>query len=143
MDLHQLNTYLLDSTVPALLLVAVGYVAGRARLVARDAVPFAGVLALIALMFFYWHRDVFYGPRFLYSVAPWFIILLARSLVLLRRAAARGDGGLGLTAAFACLVVIATGLASITPGRLLAYARSTPVFGMHPARDATHAGIHH
>src|SRR5439155_5011113 len=104
LDLHQLNVNLLDSTLPVLLIVAAGYVAGRRMLRDRDAVPFAGVIALVGLMFFYWHRDTYYGPRFLYSVAPWFVILLARALVLLRRSRVRDDGGgAGLTASFAAL----------------------------------------
>ncbi len=136
-DLHQLNTYLLDSTIPVLLIVAVGVLWGRKGLLPRDAVPLAGLAALVGLLFFYWHRDVFYGPRFLYSAVAWVVILLARGLVLLRRA--RG----GLIAVFAALSAIVVGLVAITPGRLQAYRRSTPIFALHPDRDAARAGIAH
>lgn len=154
MDLHQLNAYLLDSTVPTLAVVALGFVLGRRMLTSRDAVPFAGAGGLVALLFFYWHRDVFYGPRFLYSAVCWFIILLARSLVLLRRstpaaavsatpAPIRPPIDRGLVATFAVLVALATGLVAITPGRIQAYRRGTPLFNYHPDRDALKAGIHH
>jgi hypothetical protein len=144
MDLHQLNLYLLDSTVPVLLITAIGCVAGRRGLRPRDAVPFAAVLSLVGLLFFYWHRDVFYGPRFLYSVVAWFLLLLARALVLLRRAGRtpeRPDGP-GLQAAFAALAAIVMGLATLTPGRIEAYRRSTPIYSLHPDRDAEAANIH-
>jgi hypothetical protein len=95
-------------------------------------------------LFFYWHRDVFYGPRFLYTVVAWFVILLARALVLLRR------GGRGLRAAavgphatFAVLAAIVVGLIAITPGRVLVYRRGTPAFSLHPDRDAQRRGLAH
>jgi len=145
MDLHQLNLYLLDSTVPVLLIVALGVIAGRRGLGTRDALPFAGVLSLIGLLFFYWHRDVFYGPRFLYSAAAWFVMLLARSLVLLRRAGrtAERPGGWGLQASFAALAAIVMGLVTLTPGRIEAYRRSTPIYSLHPDAEASRSGIRH
>jgi len=145
MDLHQLNVYLLDSTVPVLLILAIGLVAGRRGLRPRDALPFAGVLSLVGLLFFYWHRDVFYGPRFLYSVVAWFLLLLARALVLLRRAGwtAERPHGPGLQASFASLAAIVMGLAALTPGRIDAYRRSTPIYNLHPAGDAAAAQLHH
>jgi len=144
MDLHQLNTYLLDSTIPILLVVAIGFVAGARRLGRRDGVPFAAVLALIGLLFFYWHRDVFYGPRFLYTAVAWFVLLLARALVLLRRTAPGGrDRAPGPVAVYGVAVALAVGLTTITPGRLGAYRASTPVFSHHPDRDAARTAIHH
>ena len=141
-DLHQLNMYLIDATIPILVMVALGFVAGRRLVATRDVVPFVGVASLIGPLFFYWHRDVFYGPRFLYSVVPWFLILLARALVLLRRSSVRPDGGgVGLVASFALIVSLLTGLVALTPSRLDAYRRSTPIFSLHPDRDAKRAGV--
>ncbi len=140
MDLHQLNMYLLDSTLPMLMVVAAGFAFGRKQLRARDAVPFLATGALSALLFFYWHRDVFYGPRFLYSAVAWYVILLARALVLLRRAGATRAGLLASAFALSAVVV---GLVAITPGRLNAYHRGTPVFNLHPGRDAKAEGIRH
>ena len=63
---------LLDFPVPVLLLGAAGFVVGWRRLTSRDAVPVVAVGSLGALMFFYFHRDIFFGPRQLFSVTPWF-----------------------------------------------------------------------
>ncbi len=144
LDLHQLNLYLFDAPFPILLLVASGFVAGRTMLRPRDAVCVLGALSLVALLFFWWHRDVFYGPRFLYSAVPWFVILAARALALLRRAGRElfPGVGAGLAAVFAFAVVLLLGLATITPDRVAAYRRATPVFDLHPDRDARRAGIH-
>jgi hypothetical protein len=139
MDFHQLNMYLLDSTLPMLIVVAAAFVLGRRQLAARDGLPFLAAGALSFLLFFYWHRDVFYGPRFLYSAVAWYVIVLARALALLRR----GAGRAGLLACAFVVATIVVGLVAITPGRLNAYRRGTPVFSLHPDRDAKAAGISH
>lgn len=140
MDLHQLNAYLLDTTIPVLIIVGLGFLAGRRLVDRRDAVPFAAVFALVAALFTYWHRDVFYGPRFLFSVIGWLLILVARAIVLLRRSSA-GDRGPGAWAALGVAGGLAFGLITITPGRIRAYQDSTPMFALHPDRDARRAGI--
>ncbi len=142
LDLHQLNLYLFDATVPALVVIAAGFALGRRSLTARDAVPLAAAAALTGLLFFYWHRDVFYGPRFLYGIAGWCVVLFARAMVLLRRTGVAGPApGAGPLAALFVGVALLLGLATITPGRMDAYRRSTPIFGLHPDRDASLAGI--
>jgi hypothetical protein len=145
LDLHQLNRYLFDAPFPILVLVALALVAGRGRLRPRDCVPVAGVVALVGLLFFYWHRYWFYGPRFLYSAVPWVVILLARSLVALRRSGRELYPGVtgGLAAAFAVVVLLLFGLVAVTPGTLAAYGRATPIFDLHPDRAARRAGIVH
>ncbi|MFI5281336.1 MAG: hypothetical protein ACHQU1_12640, partial [Gemmatimonadales bacterium] len=137
MDFHQLNMYLLDSTLPILVVLAAAFVLGRKQLGTRDSLPFLAAGALSGLLFFYWHRDVFYGPRFLYSAVAWYIILLARALALLRRSAARA----GLLASAFVISAIVVGLVANTPGRLGAYRRGTPLFSLHPDRAARAAGI--
>jgi hypothetical protein len=143
LDLHQLNTYLFDLPVPILVLVAAGFLVARRALGPRDAVPFAAAAALVGLLFFYWHRDVFYGPRFLYGAVPWLVILTARALTLVRRAGRELVPGVsaGQAAAVAVVAAFAVGLAMITPGRVAAYRRATPAFSLHPDRDAERAGI--
>ncbi len=145
LDLHQLNRYLFDAPFPILALIALGYVAGRRHLAARDAVPLVGALALVGLLFFYWHRDWFYGPRFLFTAVPWVVILLARALVVLRRSGREVYPGVsaGLAGALSGGVVLLLGLAVLTPGTLAAYGRAAPVFDLHPDRDARRAGIAH
>ncbi len=140
LDLHQLNLYLFDATLPALLVIAAGFAVGRGMLSRRDAVPLVGAGALIGLLFFYWHRDVFYGPRFLYSIVGWCVPLFARAMVLLRRSGA-GRPTAGPAAALFVSAALVLGLLTITPGRMRAYRQSTPIFGLHPARDAARAGI--
>jgi hypothetical protein len=145
LDLHQLNRYLFDAPFPILVLAALGFVAGRKQLRSRDAVPLSGVVALVGLLFFYWHRDWFYGPRLLFGAVPWIVILLARSLVALRRSGREVYPGVsgGLAAAFAVIVLLLFGLVAVTPGTLAAYRRATPVFDLHPDRAARRAGISH
>ncbi len=145
LDLHQLDTYLFDAPLPILVLTALALFAARRRLVARDAVPVAGVAALSFLLFFYWHRDVFYGPRFLFTAVPWLVIVAARGLVLLRRSGREVAPSVtaGQAVVFVFAVAMLLGLGAITPGRIAAYRRATPVFDLHPDRDARRAGIHH
>jgi hypothetical protein len=145
LDLHQLNLYLYDAPFPVLLLVAGGVVAGRRALRERDAVLVAGALALSGLLFFYWHRDVFYGPRFLFTAVPWFVLLVSRALVALRRAGREWVPGVtsGLATAFAYALVLVLGLVTIAPARVAAYRRATPGFDLHPDRDGRRAGIAH
>ncbi|HVO36244.1 MAG TPA: hypothetical protein VMT21_11790 [Gemmatimonadales bacterium] len=145
LDLHQLNRYLFDAPFPILVLIALGLVAGRRHLGARDAVSVAGVAALSGLLFFYWHRDWFYGPRFLFTAVPWVVILLARGLTVLRRSGRETYPGVsaGLAAAFGGAVVLVFGLVAVTPGTVTAYARATPVLDLHPDRAARRAGISH
>jgi hypothetical protein len=143
LDLHQLNKYLFDAPFPALILMAIAFVVARRRVGVRDVVPLAGAAALAGLLFFYWHRDTFYGPRFLFTAVPWVIVLAARSLVLLRRAGREVFPGVtgGDVAVFGAAAVVLVGLVAVTPGTLAAIRRATPVFDLHPQRDAERAGI--
>jgi hypothetical protein len=145
LDFHQIDTYLFDAPFPVLVLVAGAYLLARRSLHARDAVPVVGAGALVGLLFFYWWRDVFYGPRFLFTAVPWLVILVARALVLLRRSGRRMFDGVtaGSLAVFTFGFVMLLGLVTITPGRLRAYRRATPVFDLHPDRDARRDGIRH
>jgi hypothetical protein len=143
LDLHLLNRYLLDFPFPVLLLLAAGYLIGRRSLGVRDAVPLIGAAALTGLLFFYWHRDLFYGPRFLFSVVPWILISVARSIVLLCRAPADAPQRARLAPVAVTLVTTAVvvGAVMLTPARLETYRDSTPVLDLHPDRDAREAGL--
>ena len=142
-DLHQLDVYLLDLPIPILVVAAVGYVVGRDRLTRRDLVPLAGILALVGILFFYWHRDVLYGPRLLFGVVPWLLIVSARAIVLLARSGREWRDGVtwGAAAATAVGVAFAVGLVTITPGRLRAYHESAPVSNLDPDSAAAAAGV--
>jgi hypothetical protein len=143
MDLHQLNAYLLDAPFPLLAAGAVGFVIGRRQLASRDAVPVLGASALFGLLFFYWHRDWFYGPRLHFAAAPWVVLLLARGALLLARAGGPRVGGQGAGAivAFALGAGLLFGLVALMPDRLRAYRASTPLFDLHPDREARRAGL--
>jgi hypothetical protein len=144
LDFHQINAYLFDAPFPALILIALGLIVGRKALTTRDAVPVAGAGALVGLLFFYWWRDVFYGPRFLFTAVPWLVILVARAAVLLRRSGRELYPGVtaGHLAVFFFGIVMVVGLVAVTPGRVRAYRLATPVFDLHPDRAARRAGIH-
>jgi len=144
LDLHQVNFYLFDGPFPALVLVAVGFGVARKSLGARDAVPVVGAAALVGLLFFYWWRDFFYGPRFLFTAVPWLVILVARAAVLLRRSGREVVPGVtsGLLAVCFFGTVLALALVAITPGRVGAYKQATPIFDLHPDRAAKRAGVH-
>ncbi len=144
LDLHQVNVYLFDLPFPLLFVIAAGFVLGLRQTSRRDLTPFVGVLALMGLLFFYFHRDVFYGPRLLFSVVPWFVLLFARAVVLMRRWGSPTASGTprGMVAVMAVVLAMATGLVAIAPSRLAAYRASTPMLSLHPARDAARAGIH-
>lgn len=137
-DLHHLNMYLLDLPVPILLLTTLGLVAGWRRLGTRDALPFVGIGSLMALMFFYFHRDTFYGPRQIFSVVPWFVLLFARAVVLLRQSGPPTAAGVprGMVAVTGIAVALGMGLATIAPSRLVTYRDSTAMLNLHPDRAA-------
>jgi len=134
LDLFQLNQYLVDLAPPVLLVVAAGFVVGRRRVSVRDAVAVSGMVALSALLFFYWHRDVFYGPRFLFSALPWIAVLTGRAAALLG-GAARHHPRLR-AAPLALLAALGVGAVLLTPDRLRAYSASTPTLNLHPDRAA-------
>lgn len=143
LDLHQINMYLLDLPIPVLLVVAVGFLVGVRQIRGRDGVPLIAVGSLIGLLFFYFHRDVFYGPRLLFSVVPWLLVLLARAIVLLRRSGplTRAGATRGMVVVTGLVVALALGLSAIAPSRLAAYRASTPMLNHHPEREA--AGLDH
>jgi hypothetical protein len=142
-DLHQLDIYLFDLPIPILLVAAAGLLAGRRRLGARDIVAVAGVGSVLLLYYFYWHRDVFYGPRLIFGAVPWLLVLTARALVLLARSGREWRNGVTWGAAAATVVAIGfvVGAATITPARLRGYRESAPVANLDPERDAAKAGV--
>jgi len=138
LDLHQLNMYLLDLPIPVLLLVAAGYVLGLRQLRSRDGVPLLAIGTLMGLLFFYFHRDTFYGPRLLFSVVPWFLVVVARAIVMLGRWGTPTKAGVprGMVAATGVVIALAVGLTAIAPSRLAAYHESTQMLNDHPERAA-------
>ncbi len=82
LDLSLLNVFLFEWPIPSLLPLGVALAAGwftDDRWAGRLAAAF---VAVPAAYFFYWHRDAFLGPRYLYSGIAFVIPLSARALVL-------------------------------------------------------------
>lgn len=81
-DLSLLNVFLFEWPIPSLLPLGValsaGWFAGD-RWAGRLTAAF---VAIPIAYFFYWHRDAFLGPRYLYSGIAFLVPLTARSLVL-------------------------------------------------------------
>jgi hypothetical protein len=80
LDLSLLSVYLFEWPIPALwplgVALAAGWLAGR-----WDARLTAAFLAVPLAYFFYWHRDTFLGPRFLYVTIAFVVPLTARALL--------------------------------------------------------------
>jgi hypothetical protein len=80
LDLSLLSVYLFEWPIPALwplgAALAAGWLAGR-----WDARLTAAFLAVPLAYFFYWHRDTFLGPRFLYVTIAFVVPLTARALL--------------------------------------------------------------
>lgn len=88
-DLTLLSSFLFEWPIPALVPAGVLFAAGWAtrRWDGRLGVAFA---AIPIAYLFYWHRDAFLGPRFLYSGVAFLLPLTARGLLeLFRRIAGR------------------------------------------------------
>ena len=86
-DLALLSSLLFEGPIPALipagLLFAAGWASKR-----WDHRLMVGFLAIPAAYLFYWHRDAFLGPRYLYSGLAFLVPLTARGLLeLFRRSA--------------------------------------------------------
>jgi hypothetical protein len=83
-DLALLTSFLFEWPIPALCLAGLLFAAGWATH-RWDHRLLAAFLAIPAAYFFYWHRDAFLGPRYLYSGLAFLVPLTARGLVELFR----------------------------------------------------------
>ena len=80
-DLSLLNLFLFEWPIPALAFIGSLFAFGRDR-PGWDRRLLAAFLAVPAAYFFYWHRDGYLGPRFLYSTLAFVIPLTARAIVV-------------------------------------------------------------
>ena len=81
LDLSLLNLALFEWPLPALLPIGIGFATGWLGRT-WDRRLLAAFLAIPAAYFFYWHRDAFLGPRFLYAGLAMVLPLTARALVV-------------------------------------------------------------
>jgi len=144
-DAHQMNVYLLEWPLPVTALVAVALWRRRGRLGGLRA-PAAYVVALVAGLFLYFHRDTLYGPRLLFSIVPALFVLLAAAMVDLGTVPARlgwrgvtvGDA---VTTALVVVALLSAGL--LVPKRIASFSTAGTSVALHPDRDAAAAGIRH
>lgn len=80
LDVALLHALLFEWPIPSLLPVAALFAAGWAR-PGWDRRLLLAFLAIPAAYFFYWHRDGFLGPRFLYAGLAFVLPLTARGLL--------------------------------------------------------------
>ncbi|MDH3733022.1 MAG: glycosyltransferase family 39 protein [Gemmatimonadota bacterium] len=144
-DLGLLHSFLFEWAIPALLplgaFLALGWATRKweGRLV-------AAFFAIPAAYFFYWHRDAFLGPRYLYEGLPFLVPLLAVSFIELRRRSNRPVAWLrGLNAS--TLLVAVVGLSFVysvfyaTPQRFRVYATGMESVKRDLVLEAEAAGI--
>ncbi|MEN8145138.1 MAG: hypothetical protein ABFS14_09325 [Gemmatimonadota bacterium] len=82
-DISLLNAFLFEWPIPALLPIGVLFAAGWAS-ERWDRRLLIGLAAIPAAYLFYWHRDGYLGPRFLYSTLVFVIPLSARAVLAIR-----------------------------------------------------------
>jgi hypothetical protein len=139
-DAHQMNVYLFEWPVPVTLLAAFG--CWRAPRVTRVAGTY--VLTLVALLFFYFHRDTLFGPRLFFSAVPAFLVLVAAGLMALaelRRPLAATRLAAGDLALVATSVMVALATVTLAPARLASYRTVGTPTALHPEEDARRDGI--
>lgn len=84
-DLMGLSLDLLQTPIPAVAVVAL-YLAVSPRLGRGVRLAATWALLPVGAQFFYWHHDLFMGPRLLYEAVPGWCLLLAAAAVGLVRA---------------------------------------------------------
>lgn len=144
-DLGLLHSFLFEWAIPALLplgaFLALGWASRKweGRLI-------AAFLAIPMAYFFYWHRDAFLGPRYLYEGLPFLMPVLAVSFVELRR---RWNhefprlGGLNLSTVFAGVIGLSFvySMFFATPQRFRVYATGMESLKRDLVAEAETAGI--
>jgi hypothetical protein len=148
-DLALLDVFLFEWPIPALWPAALFLLSGR-EIGRWDRRLVVGLLALPIAYFFYWHRDAFLGPRFLYPGVAFAVPLTAHALVVgARRLRGRAlglpglfkpaDGGLCVLALAGLCLVYAT--AYSIPQRMRVYASGLRSMKVDLAAAAGEAGI--
>jgi hypothetical protein len=129
-ELSALNLQLLETAVPAVLVIAM-FVVLAARLQAADRLLLALVGAPLLTHLVYWHHGLFMGPRMLNEYAPVWCLLFARALTALPSLLPDAPAFAGYTARSLTSATLLAGtvpLVVLAPMRLASYATpSSPV----------------
>jgi len=148
LDLSLLNVYLFEWPIPSLWPLGIALAAGWLAL-RWDVRLLAAFLSVPAAYFFYWHRDTFLGPRFLYVTIAFVVPLMARAMIEgARRLGGRQMRFIGfppLDAATWGLLVIALSFCYAIgygiPARFLIYRASMSSMKVDLLTEARAAGI--
>lgn len=137
-DLLGLSTELLQTPVPVVVVVAV-YLLWAGRLARGAMLAGAWALLPVAANIFYWHHDLFMGPRLLYEASPgWCLLVVAAGVGLVRDLGGKGrSGGLlirvasrqGVAAVFVLALLVA--VIYSTPRKLASYRSTVEGSGMN------------
>ncbi len=145
-DLGLLHSFLFEWAIPALLPLGLLLAAGWATR-GPEARLLGAFFAIPAAYFFYWHRDAFLGPRYLYEGLPFLMPLVAISLLDLRGRLSgrrfRALGELDPGTAFAALVGLSFAYSLLygTPQRFRVYATGMESVKRDIVEEAREAGV--
>ncbi len=139
LDFQRLNVLLYLWPFPSLIFVLVALVAPVRADGSRGAVALLGALLFAAPLayFFYWHRDNFLGPRFLFASLVPAVILTAAGILALDRRLGRWRGALWL----ALLGGTALGLTVNFPQSAGLFAGRMLERKLHPEVEVQRAGL--
>lgn len=140
LDFQRLNVLLYLWPLPSLIFVLVALVYAAKGDGSRGAIVLLTALFLAAPLayFFYWHRDNYLGPRFLFASLVPGVLLSAAGILALHRRLGRWRGVLWLALLGAVTVGLTVNLpqsAGFMAGRMLERK-------LHPEIEAERAGIH-
>ncbi len=144
LDGHRMNVALMEWPIPVTALAALGLWAARRGPAAAMRGSAVYVLGLVGALFFYFHRDVLFGPRLLFSAVPPLLVLAAAGVVALadlRRPLGPSRLALGDVAALALGVTAALAASTLVPSRLAAHRTVGSPVALHPEEDARRAGL--
>ena len=125
-DLVTLSLYLLETPMPAVIVVGLFLVYRRKFSPGEQLIALWALLPVIANMF-YWHHGIVMGPRMLSEAAPaWALLTALAGVGLVELTTRRQFGGYSPRAILivAFVVAWAAGIFYLTPGRLLSYGRA-------------------
>ena len=138
-DLSLLSVFFLEWPVPALLPAGI-YLAATGGRDAWDRRLAAATLAIPAAYFFYWHRDAYLGPRFLYSSLLFLVPLTARGLLAVPELPS-GRLRLRETAVLAIALCFVYSVFYAAPRRVSVYASSQASMKVDPSAIARRGEI--
>jgi hypothetical protein len=139
LDLQRLNVLLYLWPFPSLIFVFVALAYAVKAQGSRGVVALLGALMLAAPLayFFYWHRDNYLGPRFVFASLVPAVMLTAAGILALDRRLGRWRGALWLTVLIGAVV----GLTVYFPQSAGRFAGRMLERKLHPELEAERAGI--